>query len=722
MIDTSANEPVRAAHGCGWVFFVLMLLVGSLYGSALGAFAFILDDPETRTTIQALEEFRPKIGSRLYSADGELLGEFTIEQRQVIPLAEMPLHLLKAFIATEDDIFYTHKGVRIDAIVNAFLDNLQSGRSRGGSTITQQVVRNVEDLNVGLDRTLERKIREAIVALQVERQFTKDEILELYLNQIFLGISAHGVEAAAQQYFAKSCAEVTLGEAATLAGLTRSPNRNNPIYNITNAKDRRDIVLAQMLENQLITREEHDRALEEDLAASVVTPEERAAALQANPELYAANRFEAPYFVEEVRRKMLAQFGKDKLFEDGLEIHTTVDMRLQRLAEASMFAAMDKFDEDRYKQLEARGQLEDFVPVTGALVCLDNREPYQGYIRAMVGGRDFDERKFNNATQALRQPGSSFKPFVWAAGIDNGMTPSTIIVDAPFERVAGNGAMWRPQNFDLEFHGPMTIRHALEKSVNIVAIKIAEQLGMPLVRSYIQRCGITTPISNDVGVTIALGTPDVLVIDMATAYSTFPNLGVRYDPMYVTEVQNRDGLKLYDGENYRTREENALDPAVAYVMVDLLRGACTPDPSIGYYPTGNRTEALQRPRGGKTGTTNQNRNVWFCGFTPEYTCVVWIGYSDNRPLGSGTNYTGGRMASPVWTEFMIGAHEGLPITEFKVPDGVTFHNIDRLRGTAGGKYKQAYVAGTAPPSGWTYAAEETPENLDAEDEALLEVL
>lgn len=701
----------RSARGCGWVFFLGLLVVGSFWGAALGAFVGILDD--AGATIEALEDFRPKIGSKLYSSDGELLGEFTIEQRQLVRLSDIPLHTQKAFIATEDALFYQHKGIRPDAIVRIVIDALRTGDARGGSTITQQVVRNIETLNVGLEVTVARKVREWIVALQVERQFTKDEILELYLNQIFLGISANGVEAAAQQYYAKNCRDLTLSESATLAGLTRSPNRNNPIYNFDNAKSRRDIVLAQMLEHQFISQSEYERGLAEDLAASVVTREEREAMKNVNPEIYLPNQFAAPYFVEEVRRMILSQYGKEKVFEDGLEIYTTLDMRLQRAAEQSLFKALDAFDAEQRERLERQGKLEEFVPLTGAIVCLDNRAPYKGFVRALVGGRDFTTEKFNNATQALRQPGSSIKPFVWAAAVDNGMTASTIIVDEPYQRIGGNGQVWAPGNFDGKFNGPISLRHSLEKSVNIVAIKLVEQLGMPLVRSYIQRAGITTPIANEVGLTLSLGTPDVYVMDMAVAYSVFPNNGVRHDPSYITEIYNRDGILRYDQRDYATQEDNALDPRVAYVMTHMLQGVCEPDAALGLYPTGHRTSALARPRGGKTGTTNSNRNVWFCGFTADYTCVVWMGYSDNRSLGTGRDFTGGRLASPVWTDFMIAAHEGLPVRDFEVPEGVVFFDIDRIRGTRGGSYKEAYVAGTAPPAAWTPPAEPV-----SEDEAL----
>ncbi|MCC6142658.1 MAG: transglycosylase domain-containing protein, partial [Candidatus Hydrogenedentes bacterium] len=535
MPDNNEKQIVRPLRGCGGVFFLFMLIMGAAWGAALGFFVSYLED--ARSTISTLEEFRPKIGSKVFSWDGELLGEFTIEQRQLIRLSDMPLHLQKAFIATEDDVFYDHKGVRIDAIVNAALDVLRKQRARGASTITMQVVRNVEPLDVGTERTMTRKLREAVTALQVERRFTKDEILELYLNQIFLGISAYGVESASQQYFGKSCREVSLSEAAMLAGLTRAPNRQEPFHNPQNALSRRNVVLGQMLENAFITQEEYDAAIAEDLDASVVTPEERVQLQAEGREGWSPNKFKAPYFTEEVRQFLLKQLDKQEVFEEGLEIYTTIDMQLQRAAEQTLTQALKEFDENKLNQLKRLGQEDEFVPVAGALVCLDNRAPYQGFVRAMVGGRDFEKEKYNTATQARRQPGSSVKPFVWAAAIASGMTPSTRIVDEPIVRVDGAGNVWRPGNFDGKYRGSMTLRRALESSVNIASIKLTEQVGMPMVRSYLQSAGITTPIDDVVGLTIALGTPDITVIDQAVAYSTFANNGVRYDPVMVTEIR-----------------------------------------------------------------------------------------------------------------------------------------------------------------------------------------
>ncbi len=703
------NDNVK--RGCAGLFFFLMLVMASLWGAGLGVFVWVLED--AKTTIAALEEFRPNIGSKVFSSDGELLGQFTIEERQLAPLSEMPLVLVKAFIATEDHPFYEHKGVRPDAIINAALQGLKSGRFRGASTITQQLVRNVKDLSIGTEYSLERKIREAIAALQVEREFTKDEILELYLNQIFLGISAYGVEAASRQYYSKSCRELTLGEAATLAGLTRAPNVQEPIHNPENALARRDIVLGQMLENEFITQEAYELALAEDLDASVITPEERLEG-EGNG-VWSPAKFQAPYFVEEVRRMIYDEYNKEEVLEQGMEIYTTVDMRMQRAAEKALLARLEHFDENKKAWLVKNGKEDEFVPVSGALVCIDNRPGFEGYVRAMVGGRDFDTIKFNSATQAKRLIGSSIKPFVWAAAVASGMTPSTVILDEPFARTDAIGRVWRPKNFDGKFHGPMPIRYALERSVNIVSVRLVEQLGVPYVRSYLQSCGLQTDVQ---GLTIALGTPQVSVLDLCSAYSTFVNNGLLYSPVMIAEIKDRDGL-VRSKYTPPVNVPVAMQSDVAYVVNHMLQGVATPTSGLGYQPTAWRTRELERPRGGKTGTTNDSRDAWFSGFTRDFTCVVWVGYADNRPLGKGRDhdgmtFTGGHQAAPIWIEFMKVAEEGLPVRDFEVPENIEFFNIDRVHGHLGGNYSEAYIKGTRPPAQWYGDVYEAIQTVDEE--------
>lgn len=699
--ENTENTASRA-RGCAGLFFFLALIAAAGWGAVLGVFVWILEDAEE--PIQAIDEFRPRIGSRVFSFDGELLGEFAVEARRLVSLNEIPVMLQKAFIATEDDTFYEHKGFRPLALANAMVEAIRTNRLRGASTITQQVVRNVDKTGVSREITLRRKFREIIIALQLEREFTKDEILEIYLNQSFLGVSAYGVAAAADQYFAKDVSELTLGECALLAGLTRAPNRNEPFRNPENARIRRDIVLKQMLQNRFITQQDYEEGLKESVDESVVTREERKALAAEGKDSWTPNRFLAPYFVEEVRRfigKPPAPYevsaSKEELFEGGLEIYTTIDMRLQRIAEDILTKALDEFDAAKRQALEKKGKENEFVPVSGALVCLDNQPGSEGFVRAMVGGRDFETKKFNMATQAERQPGSSVKPFIWLAALDQGMTPSDIVLDAEFIQLDAYGGPWAPENFDRKFLGYIPIRKALERSVNIVSVKLVNRFKMPLVRSYLRSAGFKKPIGDDVGLTIALGTPETTVLDQAVCYSTLALGGVRVQPTIITEIKDRDGFVRYDHRSFR-KKTRAFPEDVTYQIIHLLQGVCKPDFKGNYLPTGWRTYKLERPHGGKTGTTNESRNVWFCGFTPQYTCVIWLGYEDNRPLGRGTRYTGGVLASPIWTDFMIQAHEGLPIKDFRVPPGVEFYDIDRHTGLAGGTYREVFIRGTHPPT------------------------
>ncbi len=678
---------------------LLMSVLAAAWGSAIGFFLYALDDTRAKLTI--IEQYRPTIVSKVYSSDGEKLGEFTrAEVRDFVSLNEMPLHLQKAFIATEDKLFYEHKGIRVLSFLSAAIDSLQSGRARGASTITMQLVRNIPGLPVGKERTLLRKVREILFSLEMERAYTKDEILELYLNLIFLGRSANGVEAASQQYFGKSCRDLTIAESALLAGLTRAPNNSDPVSTAKDALERResavqrrDLVLGQMLENGFISQEQCDAAIAEPAEKSLMTPERRAALQAEGKKTWAPNKFEAPYFVKELQKIIMARplATEDELFEGGLQIYTTLDMRLQRAAEDALLTALDEFDAKKLDQLKREGKESEFRPVNGALVCLDNRAGCEGAVRAMVGGRDFAKEQFNTATQARRQPGSSVKPFVWAAAMDNGATPADIVVDEPVTYYDGLGRAWRPQNFSGKFGGPMTLRYALEHSINIVSIKLTARLGMPIVRSYMQRAGIESPIDDMVGLTIALGTPDITIMEQCVAYSTFAHGGVLCKPYYVAEIRDRDDFVRYRGDP--EKKPDALPADVAYLMTYVMEGVCQTPGATAY----GATKDLKRPRAGKTGTTNDSRDAWFCGFTADYTCVVWIGYRDqNRPLGSGANYTGGRLAAPVWAKFMVKAHEGMPVRDFTAPPGVEFFAIDRGTGLAGGGFREAFIRGARP--------------------------
>jgi len=693
-------------RGCGFLFFLFMVAVGSAFGAGLGVFAWRME--KAKAQIATLDQFRPKIGSKVYADGGAVfLGEYNVENRQLVRLSEIPLILQKAVVAAEDSVFYEHKGVRPDAIVRTGLDVLRTGRIRGASTITMQLVRNAEEATgVSKERTPSRKLQEMIVALQVEREFTKDEILELYMNQVFLGGSAHGIEAAAQFYFGKPCKDVNIEEAATLAAILPSPNAYRPDLHAERAQRQRNLVLDRMLEHGFITADEFERARATTVRDYTLTPEQRLARMNEESGLLTPNKFRAPYFVREMKIRMLQEqkYDDQQLIDDGYEIITTLDMRLQKAAEEAMFNQLRAFDERKLKALQRAGREDEFVPVQGALVCMDNRPEFAGYVRALVGGRDWEVEQFNMATQAGRQPGSSVKPFVWATALENGrgkkINPTTIYVDGPFTMRGGNGQAWSPRNFSGDYSGPVSLRLALEKSINTVSVRIADDKaigGVPAVKEMIQKCGFSIPIPPDAGLTVALGSHSVTALEQCAAYSIFPNGGMYAKPIFIEAIKDRDGLEIYRAE---IKREQKMSPEVAFVMLHMLRGVCEAP-----WGTGGRTRELERPRGGKTGTSNDARDVWFCGFTPEYTCVVWIGYKDNRSLGSGADYTGGRMTVPVWTNFMKTALEGQEVKDFAVPEGaeIEWHNVTRQtsRGHAAG-FKEAFIKGTytapAPPA------------------------
>lgn len=695
--DAAARPQV--SRGCGMLFFSIMIVVAAVWGSGLGAFVFLLEQAQSK--IEALESFRPKVGSRIYAQKGDMLGEYTLAAQDLVNLNEIPLNLQKAFIASEDHLFYEHKGVRPLAAISAIRDTMLRGRRlRGFSTITMQLVRNAEEATqVSRERTISRKFKESIVALQLEREFTKDEILELYLNLVFLGGSAKGVEAASWQYFGKSCRDLTLAECAVLPGLAPSPNAYRPDRHPDKATTRRDTVLMLMRDRGFITDAAYEDAILQDVTASLISNEVRTAAKSEGKGYWGPNEFFAWYFVEEARIKMMSgdfdrQVSFDELYEGGFEIYTTLDMDLQRAAEDTLLTALDEFDAKKREQLEKAGRLNEFLPVSGAMVCIDNRTGQEGKVRALVGGRDSDTQKFNNATQAVRQAGSSVKPFVWAVALDmgrtTGLTAAHRIVDEPFARMGGDNKLWQPKNFNGKFSGPVTLRWALEHSVNIVSIKLVDrpEIGMPMVRSYLRNVGFEQEIKDEVNLTIGLGAHSVLPIEQCVAYSTIAK-GGRYAPAsFIEKILDRDGNTVYQSD---VRTEQRLKEDLAYVVTHLLEGVAT----VG---TGARTRDFDRPRAGKTGTTNESRDVWFCGFSPQYTCIVWVGYKDNRPLGRGANYTGGRLAAPIWAKFMIEAHKGLPVRKFEKPDSVKAYAIDRSSGLLGGGFTEMFLASTAPPT------------------------
>ncbi len=587
--------------------------------------------------IETLKDYTPPLVTEVYSCDGELIGEFYKERRYIVDLAHISPHLIQAIIAAEDDRFFEHSGINIWSIFRAALKNIQSFEIRqGGSTITQQIVKSIL---LTPERSFSRKIREAILARRIERSLSKDEILTLYLNQIYFGRGAYGVEAAARVYFDKPAAELSLAESAFLAGLPKAPN----YYRVgERALKRRHYVLERMRSQGYISGQQLQAADNESLVF---------------PEPEDINTQMAPYFVEHVRQEIERRFGSDTLYEGGLYIETTLDMGMQKAAQAAVLTGLADY--------ETRQEIPDNATsrVQGALLCLN---PHSGHIKAMVGGRDFTRSEFNRALQAQRQPGSGFKPIIYAAALDKGYTPASIIVDSPVIFEVNDKdterTFWQPQNYSNRFSGPTTFREALTHSRNIITIKIMKDIGIHYVIQYAKKLGINGKFPRDLS--LALGTCGVSLLDMVKAYSAFCAQGVYANPFVITGVRDRSGELV---ESHQTRLVSAISPQTAYIMTNLLKNVVDEG-------TGWRVRKLNRPCAGKTGTTNDERDAWFLGYTPELVTGVWVGYDDYTPLGK--HETGSRAASPIWLDFMQDVLEAEPKKSFSIPDGIVFVRID----------------------------------------------
>ncbi len=720
------------------IFLVLLFLAGA--GAAYRAYLhFSSDLPE----IAALREYQPPAVTAVYSDDNRKIAEFYRERRFVVPLEKMPEQLIQAFIAAEDARFYSHPGVDIRSILRAFIKNLEAGQVvQGGSTITQQVTKS---FLLTPERSYQRKFREAILAYRIDQAFSKDEILFLYLNQIYLGHGAYGVQAAAENYFGKSVADLNLAECAMLAGLPQAPSDYSPYRHPESAKNRQIYVLRRMVEEGHITRAEADAAetVELDIKAR-------------------RNYFldTVPFYTEHIRRYVAEKFGEDLLYEGGLEIHAAVNIEMQKAARAAIDKGLRELDQrhSRYRgphgriapegpegidahlaQLAAErrreppesgriregvvagidaetgeatvrtaditGRLDadairwekdvenkrlevgDLVQVIlkekyktsedwsvritqspqaeGALLCV---ETGNGFVKAMVGGKDFRESQFNRAVQSRRQPGSAFKPIIYAAALDKGFTPASMIIDNAVVYSGGGHArdFWKPQNYDRKFYGPTLLRKALAKSRNLSTVKILQDIGVEYAVDYARRLGIESDLYPDLS--LALGASGVSLLELVKAYSVFANLGECIEPIFITKILDRDGNILATAE---TEGRQVIEKSTAYIMTSLLE-------SVVQEGTGARVQALKRPTAGKTGTTNNLHDAWFMGFTPGYVTGAWVGHDQERPLGR--KETGARAASPIWLDFMQQILADKPVREFQAPGGVVFSKIDAETG------------------------------------------
>ncbi|CAN7274212.1 penicillin-binding protein 1A [Bosea sp. LjRoot9] len=777
----------------GWLFAAgtIVFVIGAV-GAAGLVWHYSKDLPDSAQ----LRNYEPPVMTRVHAGDGSLIAEFARERRLYMPIQAVPKLVIQAYLSAEDKNFYKHVGVDPEGLVRAAITNFRSRgsnrRPQGASTITQQVAKN---FLVGSEQNYERKIREALVALRIEATYSKDKILELYLNEIYLGAPApgqgsYGIGAAALNYFGKSVHELNLQEVAYLAALPKAPTDLHPFRNRERAIERRNYVIDRMVENGYVTREAGDTAKKQPLGV--------------NPRTVSPNNIAAGYFAEEIRRELQDRYGEKKLLEGGLSVRSTVDPKMQLMARKALVDGLVRFDEARGWRgaiqkidLSARdwglaiGELKvlgDVAPwrlgvvldvtgdtariglhplneTSGALrnerttvtlgadgikwtrrarvsqavsvgdvvyvEPLDNRpgqvrlrqlpevngaitvmDPFSGRVLAMVGGFSHDQSEFNRATQALRQPGSSFKPFVYATALDNGYTPSSIVLDGPIEIDQGGGlGMWRPENYDGKSTGPHTLRYGIQFSKNLMTVRLAKDVGMPLIAEYARRFGVyddMLPV-----LSMALGAGETTVMRMTAGYAMLVNGGKRIRPTLIDRIQDRWGATIFrhdqrvcegcDADKWNNQREprlvdnrdQVLDPLTAYQMVSILEGVVNAG-------TATVVKSVGKPLGGKTGTTNEAKDVWFVGFSPDLAVGVYMGF--DKPKSLGTSATAGQYAAPIFRDFMMSALKDKPATPFRVPAGIKLIRVDPKTGmrTGGeGGILEAFKPGTAPPDSYS---------------------
>jgi penicillin-binding protein 1A len=796
----------------GWIFAVgtVLFLVG-IAGAAGMFWHFSKDLPD----YSQLQDYEPPVMTRVHASDGSLVAEYARERRLYLPIQAIPKLVIHAFIAAEDKNFYEHGGIDFQGIARAgvfYLQNLGSSRRpQGASTITQQVAKNFLLTN---EVSLDRKIKEALLALRIERTYSKEKILELYLNEIYLGLGAYGIAAASLLYFDKSVHELTPGEAAYLAALPKAPNNYNPFRQRERAQERRNYVLDRMVEDRYLKPEDGEKFKKEPL---VVTPRPTGAHI-----------FAAEYFAEEVRRDLNDRYGEKKLYEGGLSVRTTLDPKIQVMARKALTDGLVRYDEtqgyrgavakidisgdwgvkladqkalsdvqpwrmavvletsdqsariglqpprdpggavskerlignipldgvkwakpasgpERFKapskmsQVLAPGdviyveqtnkdsgqyRLRQIPEISGGLVAMD---PWTGRVLAMAGGFSFDQSQFNRATQALRQPGSAFKPFVYAAALDNGYTPASIVIDAPIEvdTGAGGGGVWKPENYSHKFYGPQTLRFGIEHSRNVMTVRLAQDVGMPLIAEYAKRFGVYDDMPTYLS--FALGAGETTVMRMVTAYSMFANGGKRIKPTLIDRIQDRYGHTIFrhdqrecrgcDAPKFQNqpepsmvdRREQVLDPMTAYQIISIMEG-------VVQRGTATVVREVGKPIAGKTGTTNDEKDVWFVGCSPDLCVGTYMGYDKPRHIGRGAS--GGHTAAPIVRDFFKMALADKPPVPFRVPPGIKLIRIDPKTGTrlgpgSTGGILEAFKPGTGPPDNYPVVGYGDPDNRGA---------
>lgn len=607
-------------------------------------------------SIERVYNIKPRLSTRLYDRNDQPFYDFYTERRVLTPFDKISPKMIKTLLASEDREFYKHWGVEWTAIVRGvILRPLTGRRPQGGSTITQQLARL---LFLTQDRTVARKVKEWMTAVRLERRYAKNEILEMYLNQVYYGAGAYGIEAAARTYFGKSATDLDWAESAVLVGLLPAPSRFSPLKDIDKATERRNVVLQSLVAVGEIDEKTRDSIIAEPIALSTG----------------GGMRQTGDYFAEEVRRYLESKYGDQDWYSEGWSVYTTLDTAMQHQAEDVVRDRLDSLRgaaESRHRVNDPRFTVLVYDSVSGkmirvhkklqaALVAINNKD---GGVLAMVGGYDFGESEFNRATQALRQPGSAFKPFVLTAAVEAGFRPTDTIDDTPLTLYIPGSGEWSPDNFDHKFEGPITIRQGYQESRNIVAIKLLQKVDPVNAVKYAKKMGIRTPLR--AVPSLAIGTSEVTVFDITSAYSVLPNSGIRTEPSLIRKVTDRFGKVI---EQQRSPErKDVLSAQTSYVVLHVLK-------SVIDHGTGAaaRRMGFTRPAAGKTGTSNGYMDNWFVGFTPQITCGVWVGYDLKTPIGGDRTGTGAATSLPIWTDFMKFATRDLPPIDFPVPEKIYF--------------------------------------------------
>ena len=631
--NEKVSDSIKSKKGSNFKVLITIVIISFfiICGIFVGVFfSFMQDIPE----IADLKNYKPNLTTSLYDDKGELISQLYTEQRTLVKINDIPITLQNAIIAKEDPNFYKHSGFDFKGIIRATVNNLMHRKVvEGASTITQQLARN---LFLTREKTFERKIKEVILSMQIEKYYTKQEILELYCNQIYFGNGAYGVEAASRTYFGKNVTELTLPECALLAALPQAPSQINPYKNMDIATEKRNIVLDKMAEHGYITENEKIQA-------------------QATPIIL--SKFEvknAPYFVEYIRQQLEATYGTS-IYKNGLKVYTTLNSSMQNIAQKLFSTHINNLQ----KKIESATGKTLEKKLQGAMIAID---PNTGYIKLMIGGIDFSESEFNRAVQAKRQTGSAFKPIVYTAAIENGFRVSDILLDSPIVFQNENGTSWKPENFTGKFSGPIILLNAITHSINVATVKLANQVGLTNIKKYARKLGITSPLGNDY--TVALGSSSLSLIELTDAFTSFANGGMLVEPLAILSVKDNSGKTL---EQRSIKISEAISPTTAYIMTFMLENVINKGTAKII-----RQMGFTGPCAGKTGTTNDHTDAWFIGYTPEIVVGIWIGFDDKEPMGRAM--VGGYAAAPLWANFMLNTYYS-STSEFSIPDEIIFKKI-----------------------------------------------